>query len=168
MRLYPAAFLPLLGIFVLTTPFSAKAQSRAVNTADIQMAVAITNGCTLVTDPLYFGLLIGTAGAARSSAGISVQCTTDVDFSITMDYGLHANGINRRMSNPTTGDHLRYRLYSDPGYSQRWSTKRRETVTGNSGPAGTVNYTVYGEIPSFDATVRGGVYSDEVTVTINF
>lgn len=135
---------------------------------EISLDSTMADGCTVASEPLHFGLLFGSSGVARSTSSIRLVCAGDVDFSVSMDFGLNANGINRRMRNDMTGDHLRYRLYSDPGYRALWSTKRKERVGGTSGPTGRVDLIVYGEIPQYDATVRGGTYSDTITVVVDF
>ena len=135
---------------------------------DLALNVAMSDGCTVLAEPLHFGLLFGTAGTARSTSSIRLACAPDVDFNISIDYGLNANGINRRMQNDLNGDYLRYRIYSDPGYRSAWSTKKKERVGGSSGEAGRVDYVVYGEIMRYDASVRGGTYSDTLTVVIDF
>ena len=160
-------FLPVVPwlLLVITSPaFAQKSGPGDENSLDSTMA----DGCTIASEPLHFGLLFGSSGVARSTSSIRLVCAADVDFSVSMDFGLHANGINRRMRNDVTGDHLRYRLYSDPGYRTLWSTKRKERVGGTAGSTGRVDLIVYGEIPQYDATVRGGTYSDTITVVVDF
>jgi len=168
--MYSKPFFPLLLLagIALGMPEAGAAQSRGQGRGQIDLGVDVGDGCTVTTEMVNFGLLLGTSGSARSTGRIELSCTPDIGFTISLDRGLNSNGVNRRMYNSATGAYLRYELYSDPAYSQIWRNQRSNTVSGNSGPTGQIDYTVYGEIPVFDATVTGGTYSDTVTVTIEY
>ncbi|QYJ07300.1 Csu type fimbrial protein [Qipengyuania flava] len=131
------------------------------------MAVSIVDGCTISTADVAFGLVIGTAGTIQATGAVDVQCTADLDFVIKMDRGLNNLGRNRRMRNPTSNAYMRYELYSDPGYTSRWTDRRNGQVSGNSGATGYQTLPVYGEL-TFDGTAVSGRYEDTVTVTIEF
>ena len=137
------------------------------NAADLQVNVAIVDGCTVTTTDVAFGLIIGTRGTLRSTGTVDVQCTANLDFAISMDRGQHSQGINRRMRNATSGAYMRYNLYSDPAYSRRWTDQRAGQVRGNSGSTGSIAFPVYGEL-TFDGSAVTGRYEDSVTVTVEF
>lgn len=158
--------LTLIGLTLACAATSANAQSRR-NASDIELAVSIVDGCTLSTTDVAFGLVIGTAGTVRAVGAVDVQCTANLDFTISMDRGVNNLGANRRMRNPTNGSFMRYALYSDSGYGRTWTDRRAGLVTGNSGATGYVTYPVYGEL-TFDGTAVQGRYEDTVTVTIDF
>ena len=166
MRLRTTHALIPISLALAFTATSAEAQSRR-NAGDIELAVSIVDGCNLSTTDVVFGLVIGTAGTIRATGAVDVQCTADLDFVIRMDRGVNNLGLNRRMANPTSGAFMRYELYSDPAFSQRWTDKRNGEVAGNSGATGYATFPVYGEL-TFDGTAVSGRYEDTVTVTIEF
>ena len=166
MRKPARSSLTLLGLMLACVATSAQAQSRR-NAGEIEMAVSIVDGCTLSTTDVSFGLIIGATGTARAVGAVDVQCTSDLDFTISMDRGINNLGANRRMLNSATGAYMRYALYSDPGYTSAWTDRRAGMVTGNSGATGLVTYPVYGEL-TYDGTQTAGTYEDTVTVTIEF
>ncbi|MBX7482250.1 Csu type fimbrial protein [Qipengyuania qiaonensis] len=155
-----------VGFALVCAASPAEAQSHQ-NSGDLELSVAIVDGCTLSTTDVAFGLIVGVAGEIRASGTVDVQCTANLDFAISMDRGLHSQGINRRMRNSVNGGYMRYSLYSDPGYSRRWTDQRSGRVQGNSGSTGSVTYTVYGEL-TFNGAAVPGRYDDNVTVTIDF
>lgn len=166
MRKPARSSLTLFGLLLACMATSAQAQSRR-NAGEIEMAVSIVDGCTLSTTDVRFGLIIGTAGSVRAVGAVDVQCTADLDFTISMDRGIHNLGANRRMYNPANSGFIRYELYSDSGYSVRWTDRNSGRVRGNSGPTGIRRYPVYGEM-TFDGMPVAGTYEDTVTVTIEF
>ena len=166
MRTPARSSLTLLGLMLACVATSAQAQSRR-NAGEIEMAVSIVDGCTLSTSDVTFGLIIGTAGSIRAVGAVDVQCTADLDYTISMDRGIHNLGANRRMYNPDNAGFIRYNLYSDPGYSVPWTDRNSGRVRGNSGPTGLRTYPVYGEM-TFDGMPVAGTYEDTVTVTIEF
>ena len=156
----------LIGFALVCAASPAHAQSRQ-NAGELELAVSIVDGCTLSTTDVAFGLIVGTAGTIQAAGVVDVQCTGNLDFTISMDRGLHSQGINRRMRNTVNGGYMRYQLYSDPAHSRRWTDQRSGRVQGNSGASGLVTYPVYGEL-YFDGATVPGRYEDSVTVTIDF
>lgn len=155
-----------IGLTLICAASPAHAQSRQSG-GELELSVSIVDGCTLSTTDVAFGLIVGTAGTIRASGTVDVQCTANLDFTISMDRGLYGQGINRRMRNTVNGGYMRYSLYSDPAFSRRWTDQRSGRVQGNSGSTGLVTYPVYGELTYDGATVPGR-YEDSVTVTIDF
>ena len=166
MRTVKRPLLSVLGMGLACAATAAEGQSRQ-NSGDLELAVSVVDGCTVSTTDVAFGLIIGTTGSVRATGAVDVQCTTDLDFSISMDRGLHNLGANRRMRNSTSGAFMRYALYSNPSYSSPWTDRRAGIVEGNSGSTGFVSLPVYGEL-TFDGTAVSGRYEDTVTVTIEF
>ena len=166
MRFSLSSLLLPIGFGLSCAAAPAHAQSRP-NSGELELAVSIVDGCTLSTTDVVFGLIIGTSGAIRSVGAVDVQCTADLDFTISMDRGLHSLGANRRMYNPANSAYIRYALYSDAGYSRPWTDRNAGKVRGNSGATGRITYPVYGEM-TFDGMPVSGTYEDQVTVTIEF
>lgn len=166
MRTLARPLLLLFGLTLTGVAGPAWAQSQGSG-GEIEMSVAIVNGCTLSTTDVAFGLIIGASGSIRAVGTVDVQCTADLDFVISMDRGLHGRGNRRQMRNPATGDFLRYELYSDPAYTRHWAHQPSRRVHGNSGTTGSVSFPVYGEL-NFSGMADSGRYEDTVTVTIDF
>ncbi len=126
--------------------------------------------CTVSATPVAFGTYDVFATTPVDSTGsVTYRCQArDRNITITLDAGGGGSFSARRMSG--AGDTLRYNLYLDAA---------RTTVFGD-GTGGTALYRdqnppnnrdvtvpIYGRIPA-GQDVGAGLYSDVVTVTINF
>lgn len=128
--------------------------------ADTQLHISATvlPSCQVEAAPLAFGAVASAAASADAQASLSLDCTPDTAFTVTMDGG--RNG-DRRMAGEATGALLAYELYSDPARTRRW-----RDVAAVSPADGTLRYAVYGRIT--EARARADRYADVVTVTLSF
>ena len=138
---------------------------RATYTMAVQAQVM--NGCTVNALPLVFNIPVPTNGNVDSSTTVKIACTPNTPFTIDIDRGLHANGVNRRVFNAALNAYISYDIFKDPPRSNVWGTGSARNVTGNSGPTGIVVLPVYGRVASSKSLKAGG-YNDTLTVTINF
>ena len=125
-------------------------------------SVTITATCTVANGTLAFGSQAASALSANIDATgtFTVNCTNNANYAITMDNGVNASGVQRRMNDGGTG-YLNYNLYSDAGRTTSWGSV--------SGTATGANQTisVYGRIPS-GQTATAGSYSDTVQFTVTY
>ena len=138
---------------------------RATYTMPVQAQVI--NGCTVNALPLIFNVPVPTNLNVDSSTTVTIACTPNIPFTLDIDNGLYANGINRRVFNAAANAYISYDVYKDPPRSQVWGTGGAKNVTGNSGATGIVVMPVYGRLAS-SARLKAGNYRDTLTVTINF
>ena len=133
---------------------------------DVFTSVTSPVQCVLSVNDLNFGTYsIPAAHDLDASAGISVNCTQSVPYTIDADGGLHSSSAGYRSLADAGGNSLiNYNLYTNTGYSQVWGT----TMTGGAVISGAGNYiyTVYGRILAGQNPVIGGVFRDIVTVNL--
>ena len=164
-----SAFIRLITIgfasFSAATPAWADTFSE---TMDIEATVI--SGCQVSATTMNFGSLFGLTGRPTTTATISLLCNPNTDYEISIDAGLHPRGTRRRrMYNPTTNRYMRYNIYRNANFTGAWDTRNNRTVTGNSGPTGVASHTAYGQIRNLAPAAAGaGVFSDTVTVTVEF
>lgn len=130
--------------------------------------------CTVTATTVNFGAYDTLSGAAVNSAGnIEVNCGTDT-IGDTISYAIELSGGKlgkpRELQGP---DKLQYDLYTDVGRTSIWGNGKGGTAMvadSYSFPVlccVTRNYTAYGRIAA-SQVVEPGVYSDIITVTVNF
>lgn len=136
-------------------------------TYTMPVRATVINGCTVSALPLVFMVPVPTNLNVDSSTTVTVACTPNIPFTVDIDTGLYANGINRRVFNAAASAYINYDVYRDPPRSQVWGTGGAKNVTGNSGITGVVVLPVYGRLAS-STKLKAGNYSDTLTVTISF
>lgn len=141
------------------------AAGRATN--QFRVSVNPISSCTVSATPLTFLIPVPTNTNVDSTSTIAVKCPPNTAFTIDIDTGLHANGINRRVYNAGYNAYINYDIYKDPPRSAVWGTGGAKNVAGNSGATGIVLQTVYGRVASVK-TLKSGSYRDTLTVTITF
>jgi spore coat protein U-like protein len=108
----------------------------------------------------------GDAGTQIVSGRVPVLCTgSTTSPSISFDYGSHASGSQRNLSGPS-GALVPYTLLrgSDPG-SQPWGDQSFPLALSSDGRGELV---VYGRIPAMPLQTPDGLYSDVVTVRLDY
>lgn len=131
-----------------------------------QTRASVTNNCLIGTSNLLFGTG-SPLNDRRASAPLSVTCTANASYQISMNGGASGNPAARTMKNSVTGETMGYRI----------SSTLDGTVWGN-GSGGTVVYTgtgtgasqsvmMYGLVPRQRAPTPGD-YRDTVTVQLTF
>ncbi|BDI60335.1 spore coat U domain-containing protein [Qipengyuania nanhaisediminis] len=148
------------------------ASPALAQSADGSMAVTaeVVQNCTVAATPMNFGP-ITEVGAANEDAQstITLACTALADYEIQLDNGVNADGTQRRMQGATSSEFLEYEIYRDASRTARWGqTLGTDTRTGTANVAGVATETAYGRIPVGHANVSGDIYSDTITVTVNF
>lgn len=148
--------------------FASMPANAETHTFTWPIELTVLEGCVISATPMSFGLITGQVNRPTTTAEISLLCNPNINYEISIDNGLNANGNTRRMRNPDNGQHLRYRIYRNAGLTQRWETNANRRVSGNSGATGFATHTAYGEIRNANAGARTGAYYDTVTVTVEF
>lgn len=139
--------LRLLLAFALLAPVAAQAAPSCRNLA-----------AAAITFPAYD---VYAAAATTATGTITYSCPPPAAPTITIDYGLHANGTQRQMLGPG-GDLLSYDICQDAACAQPWGLTPVAVANGNG-----ASVTYYGRVFA-QQDVSVGAYTDTLTVTINF
>lgn len=155
------------GVFAASAVLAANPAHAGRATYTMPATATIINGCTVNALPLIFNVPNPTNANVDSSTTVTLSCTPNIPFTLDIDNGLHANGINRRVFNAAANAYINYDVYRDPPRSQVWGTGQAKNISGNSGLTGVVVLPVYGRLAS-SSRLKAGNYTDTLTVTINF
>ena len=156
---------------IATAALAAAVPAHAGGTTTNTMAAKLNvySGCSLRTRPLVFlTTAIDAKGNADSTTTITIKCTPNVDYTIDIDKGQNANGINRRMYSALTNSYAAYDIYRDAPRTNVWGTGQLKNVTGNSGSGAAQDIVLYGRVPRILSVISGLDYRDTLTVTLNF
>lgn len=126
----------------------------------------VESNCLVSAQDIDFGAH-GVLSANIDALGeVSVTCTPDTDYSVSLDGGLAAGTPTaRKMSKG--GEQITYALYRDSARSQPWGdTINTDTVSG-TGSGSVQLYPVYARVPP-QTTPSPGVYTDTIVVTVTY
>jgi spore coat protein U-like protein len=125
--------------------------------------------CTISTTSVNFGSYDVFAGSPTDTTGtVSLTCTGNADVTITLSKGASSTYNSRKLSGGS--DTLNYNLYRDAARTTIWGdgTGSTATYTQTGVPNNTAqNLTIYARIPAAQ-DVSAGIYTDSVTVTLDF
>ncbi|MGN6728885.1 MAG: spore coat protein U domain-containing protein, partial [Rhodanobacteraceae bacterium] len=84
--------------------------------AQLRVSVHIVASCRFTVDSaaLSFGDVEQDAGSANAQTELGVLCSSKQPYAIGFDYGQHADGAQRRMSDGSNG--VAYQLYADASH----------------------------------------------------
>ena len=127
----------------------------------------VVNNCTIATTNVAFSAASGLSTALTTTGSLSVTCTNNDAYRISLNAGGSGNVAARRMQS-ALGNNVNYQLYTDAA----------RTVVWGDGTGGTAMYTavgtglaqtvpVYGLVPT-QTTPPPGSYTDTITATIAF
>lgn len=148
--------------------------------ATITVSATVTGNCSISATPMAFGnydpLITNASTDLTAVSAVSVTCAKGVSTAtVGMDYGLYVIGsTQRQMKGPGASDFLSYNLFQStlPGSSNScpgsvaWNNTAPLLIPTAPSKA-TRSYNVCGTVPQAQ-DVSVGVYSDTVTVSINF
>lgn len=140
-------------------------------TATLGLRVNIPPVCT--ASSLDYGVLdfgthasLSNAIEATSSAGagtIQINCISGMNYSVSLDGGLHGDGTQRYMQS-AAGGMIAYQLFSDAQFNSPWNI---DTPMDQEGTGSAQQIPLYGRVP-VQATPSAGAYSDTVHVTVEW
>jgi spore coat protein U-like protein len=128
----------------------------------------VVNNCNISAGNLNFGTAGVLKAGLSASSNLSVTCTNNDAYRISLNGGGSTNVAARVMQRQGGGGSVNYQLYTDLAHTQVWgdgsggTTRITATGTGNAQAI-----TVYGSVPA-QATPMPGNYSDTITATIEF
>lgn len=129
--------------------------------------VTVINNCTIAAANITFATQSTLSKAVTGNSTLTVQCTKNDAFRISLSGGLLGTVTARVMTGLTTS-RVSYQLYLDSGYSTIWGdgTSGTSQLTG-IGTGVVQAVPIYARVPT-QATPAPGVYTDTVTATIQF
>ncbi|MBM2292134.1 spore coat protein U domain-containing protein [Sulfitobacter pseudonitzschiae] len=138
---------------------------KAATVPPFTVSAQVVPSCELVVSPLAFGIISSSIQQPKdASSSITVRCTSDTSYTVSLGSGQSGDAANRILRNGT--ETLSYNLYQDPGRSAPWGDTSGTRASGYG--TGTDNvFTVYGRIPA-GQNAYVGVYTDNVVVTVNY
>jgi len=157
---------------LLATAGAAQAANPATTT--FQVSATVLKNCTVAATNVAFGNYTPTAGAVAANGTVSVKCTKNTAFTVSLDKGTTAGGaIAQRLMSDGTGDTLQYNLYTTSGFANVWGDGTGPSVTQGGAGAGlgtAVALTVYGNLPdnATNQAVPPNAYTDTVTVSVAY
>ena len=143
-------------------------------TTTFQVSATVLKNCTVAATNVAFGNYTPTAGAVAANGTVSVKCTKNTSFTVSLDKGTTAGGaIAQRLMSDGAGDTLQYNLYTTSGFANVWGDGTGTSVTQGGTGAGlgtAVALTVYGSLPDNAANqaVPPNTYTDTVTVSVAY
>lgn len=157
---------------LLATAGAAYAANPATTT--FQVSATVLKNCTVAATNVAFGNYTPTAGATAANGTVSVKCTKNSAFTVSLDKGTTAGGaIAQRLMSDGAGDTLQYNLYTTSGFATVWGDGTGTSVTQGGTGAGmgtAVTLTVYGSLPdnATNQAVPPNTYTDTVTVSVAY
>ena len=156
-------------VLAAATAFAAQ-PAMAQNSSDMPVSASVLNNCTITAAPMLFGAITDFSAAdTDSTSTIALLCTPNAAYEVQLNDGQNDDGGQRRLSNLAGTEFINYEIYSDTSRTSRWGDNiGSDTVTGTACVIGTSTLTAYGRIAQGEPAVSAGVYTDLITVTVNF
>lgn len=128
----------------------------------------VVNNCNISASNLNFGTAGVLKNGLSASSSLSVQCTNNDAYRISLNGGGSTNVAARVMQRLGGGGSVNYQLYTDLAHTQIWGDGSGGTTRVTATGTGTAQaITVYGSVPA-QTTPMPGNYSDTITATIEF
>lgn len=170
MRNFPNYLAALvLGAGVATTA------NAATTPASFPVTATVLSKCSATAATLPFGNYTPGAGALAVNTSISVRCTKNTPYTISLNTGSTAGGTFPQRLMASGGNTLQYNLYKDAAFTTIFgdgtNTSAISAGTGNGyALANAVATTVYGQLPdsATNQTAVPGAYTDTITVTVTY
>lgn len=138
----------------------------ATASATMTVSAVVEPSCNLNVAPLTFQGATGDSPQVDAEASISLGCTPDTSFSVSIDNGRNTANGRRRMVSASGNGFLAYDIYQDAGRTRLWGGTAAGAVSGVVPGSGQVQLNAYGRITSTGAAADR--YADTVTVLIVF
>ncbi len=165
-----AAAMFAVGGFVITAQ---AATSPASATFQVKMTIlascAVTAGTTSDIQIGDIGGVDANSGSNTGTSNISVQCSNGTPYNVGLTPS-NSNTTGAGTMTGTTGDNVPYQLHSVSATGAVWGNTATSSAVGNgvhgTGNGAAQSIPVFAVAPS--ANFKPGVYSDIVTVDVNF
>lgn len=135
--------------------------------SQLHVSVTIVASCRFTMDDatLSFGNVAQDAGSATAQTNLGVRCSANQPYAISFDYGQHAEGDQRRMSDGSNG--VAYQLYADASYRKPVGPQGSAGEMRGMGNGNEQIVPVYGKL-ELTGDTPPGVYNDTVRMTVTW
>jgi len=145
----------------------------ATTTTTFAVTETVQTTCSATATTLAFNAYTPGAGAIANTGTISVKCSKNTPYTISLNGGTTSGGsvAQRLMASGTNT--LQYNLFTTAAFSQIFGdgTGASKTVAGTGAGVATANaVTVFGQLPDSAANQAAvpGSYTDTITVTVSY
>jgi spore coat protein U-like protein len=151
------------------------AAQSATTPASFQVTANLQATCSASAALLAFGAYTPGGGALAANTNITVKCTKNTPFTVSLNGGSGGGTIAQRLMLSGTTNHLQYNLYSTAALNTVFGdgTNSSVTVGGTGAGVATANQVlvpVFGQVPD-NATNQlavPGAYADTIAVTVTY
>lgn len=162
----------------IVTSLFCSATHAGQQSTTMNVSADLIEACDLSASDMNFGA--GTfddlVNAGSAQATIIVSCPETMDWSVSLDTGLHTSSgssVNRRLtpthsvSNPSS--HFEYTIvYDNNGVPTRWGNGSNTAQGDPRSGFGNMTMTATGDITGGDTANFPGQYTDVITVTLDY
>jgi spore coat protein U-like protein len=149
-------------------------RDTGVASGTIQVSLVVSRDCAITAPSVNFGSAALVASFDPVTQSINIRCSKDAAYTIGINDGLHPSNGVRRLSNGA--NFIEYDIFYPASSNERWgrvAAERRSSseATTNAGAyTGTTGqvYTYRAEVDSSQPTPPGGVYTDTLTIDVQF
>jgi spore coat protein U-like protein len=161
----------------MTLIFGGMAWAGGANSATTTTTFAVTETvqatCTATATTLGFSAYTPGAGTKANNSTISVKCTKNTPYTISLSGGSTIGGTIAQRLMASGANTLQYNLFTTAAFSQIFGdgSGTSKTVAGTGAGVATANaVTVFGQLPDSAANQAAvaGSYTDTITVTVTY
>lgn len=165
----------ILNATLAATALAAGMANAATTPASFQVTATVLSTCSATAATLPFGNYTPGGGTLAVNTAISVRCTKNTPYTISLNIGSTTGGTMGQRLMGSAGNTLQYNLYKDAAFTTIFgdgsATSATSAGVGNGvALANAVATTVYGQLPD-NATNQSavpGAYSDTISVTVTY
>jgi spore coat protein U-like protein len=131
------------------------------------VTATVSSNCTIASTNISFGNQGILDGNKDAQGTLSIQCTTNLPYAVSLDGGLSGatNPTQRKMT--LGGSNVTYGLYQDASRLLPWGSSASVDTISGTGTGLTQQLTVYGRIPP-QSTPSPGTYTDTIIATVTY
>jgi spore coat protein U-like protein len=145
----------------------------ATTTTTFAVTATVQSTCSATATALAFGAYTPGAGAVTNNSTISVKCTKNTPYTVTLNAGATTGDAFTQRLMASGTNTLQYNLYTTAGFATVFGdgTGGTGTNVGTGAGVATANaITVFGQLPD-SATNQAAVpgsYTDTIQVTVTY
>jgi len=147
--------------------------NSATTTTTFAVNETVLTTCSATATTLAFSPYTPGAGAIANNSTISVKCTKNAPYTISLNKGTTAGGTVAQRLMASGANTLQYNLFTTAAFAVIFGdgtgTSQTEPGTG-SGMATANSVTVFGQLPdnATNQAAVAGSYTDTITVTVTY
>ena len=145
----------------------------ATTTTTFAVTESVQATCSATATTLAFSAYTPGAGAISNNSTISVKCTKNTPYTISLNGGVTTGGTIAQRLMGSGANTLQYNLFTTAAFNQIFGdgSGTSKTVAGAGAGVATANtVTVFGQLPDSAANQAAvpGSYTDTITVTVTY